>query len=133
MWFHNHKHLGIRGLRVWIMFVMTMQQVWWGNNIHFFNKNEYFLCRLLFVLNVIFPIKTNNKLIYVLFSHFIYNINPNHNFNQTYHAMIFSKKKSNHNFNQTHILYEPTTIKIIFLKLLCSNHNHNIYHKNKHS
>ena len=77
----------------------------------------FFLCRLLFVLNVIFHIKTNNKLIYVIFSYFLYNTNPNHNFNQRYHAMIFDKIKSNQNFNQTHILYEPTMAKVIFLKL----------------
>jgi len=34
---------------------------------------------------------------------FIYNINPNHNFNQTYHDMIFNKKKS-----QTIILTKHT-------------------------
>ena len=52
----------------------------------------------------------------MLFSLFMYNINPNHNFNQTYHNMIFDKqkKKSNHNFNQTHILYESTIAKVIF-------------------
>ena len=75
----------------------------------------------------------HNKLIYVLFSHFMYNINPNHNFNQTYHDMILDQKNnSNHNFNQTHILYKPTTTKVIFSKSLLSNHNHNNYHKDKH-
>ena len=75
----------------------------------------------------------HNKLIYVLFSHFMYNINHNHNFNQTYHDMILDQKKiSNHNFNQTHILYKPTTTKVIFSKSLLSNHNHNNYHKDKH-
>ena len=75
----------------------------------------------------------HNELIYVIFSHFIYNINPNHNFNQTYHDMILDKKKkSNHNFNQTHILYKPTTTKVIFSKSLLLNHNNNNYHKDKH-
>jgi hypothetical protein len=60
----------------------------------------------------------------------MYHINLNHNFNQTYHDMIFGKKKSNHNFNQTRILYEPTTTKVIFPKSLLSNHNHDNYHKN---
>lgn len=32
--------------------------------------------------------------------------------------MIFDKIKSNHNFNQTHILYEPTTAKMIFFKII---------------
>jgi hypothetical protein len=45
----------------------------------------------------------HNKLIYVIFSHFMYNINPNHNFNQTYHDMILDKKK-----NQTIILTKHT-------------------------
>ena len=101
--------------------------------IFFLKWTIFFLCRLLFVLNVIFPIKTNNKLIYVFFSHFLYNTNPAHNFNQTYHVIIFDKIKSNHNFNQTHILYEPITAKVIFSKLIFSNHNHNNYHKNKHT
>ena len=97
------------------MFVLGLQQVWWAKK----KWTIFFLCRLLFILNVIFLIKRNNKLNYVIFSYFLYNTNPNHNFNHTYHAMIFDKIKSNHNFNQTHILYEPTITKMIF-----SNHNH---------
>jgi hypothetical protein len=64
--------------------------------------NNFFLCRL----------------IHVFFSHFIYNINTNNNFNQTYHDMILDEKKLNRNFNQTYILYKPTTTKMIFFKII---------------
>lgn len=63
----------------------------------------------LFGLNVLFLHRTKNEFIYIIFSHFIYNVNHNHSFNQTYHIMIFIKIKSNHNFNKTRIIYAQTT------------------------
>jgi len=61
----------------------------------------------------------------------MYNINSNHNFNQTYHDMILDKK------SQTAILIKHTFYinkqqKWFFSKSLLSNHNHNNYHINKH-
>ena len=99
----------------------------------FYFKNEQFLFMPIIVsTKCYFCYLKHNKLIYVIFSHFIYNINSNHNFNQTYHDMLLDKKKSNHKFNQTHILYKPTTTKMIFSKSLLSNHNYNNYHQDKH-
>jgi ABC-type multidrug transport system fused ATPase/permease subunit len=46
---------------------------------------------------------------------------------------VFTTIKANHTFNQTHKIYTQTTEKVLFLKSLFSNRNHNNYSKNKHS
>jgi ABC-type multidrug transport system fused ATPase/permease subunit len=46
---------------------------------------------------------------------------------------VFTTIKSHHTFNQTHKIYTQTTEKVLFLKSLFSNCNHNNYSKNKHS
>jgi hypothetical protein len=42
-----------------------------GNNVYFFNKNKQFSFYTDYYTKYYFSIKTNNKLIYVLFSHFV--------------------------------------------------------------